>query len=263
MAMAQSSTSPLPQASSDAPFTPWPELRSYLAREWKQGEHFAVLGPTGSGKTFATFEVADIRSYVIFVACKPRDPLITEALARGYWMVPTDKLEIPYVDGHPLHRRVVYWPRLSEAQRRKLPDSHVLDAERAMQKPRVKAAIGYVRVNGHWTLVLDETTWVCRDLGLQRDVDSALFQFRSLNASIILSAQRPSWIGRFALSSPRFLILFQTNDDQDRKSLGEISAMDTKAVREIVGDLNFSRHECLLLDTYARRMWRTIVTPRA
>lgn len=246
-----------------APVTPWAEVAAYLRREWRQGEHFAILGPTGSGKTFAALEVAEIRTYVIVVACKPRDPLIQDALARGYWLVPTDRLEIPYSDGVPLHPKVVYWPRLSEQQRRKLPPSTVMRAEKAMQKPRVAGAIGYVRNAGHWTLLLDETTWVCRDLRLQEDVDSALFQFRSLDSSIILLAQRPSWIGRFALSSPRFLILFQTNDDNDRKALGEISSVDTNAVRAAVGELEFGAHQCLLIDTYARRMWRTVVeSPR-
>jgi hypothetical protein len=242
-----------------APVTAWAEVAGYLKREWRQGEHFAILGPTGSGKTFAALEVAEIRTYVIVVACKPRDPLIQDALARGYWLVPTDRLEIPYSDGRPLHPKVVYWPRLTDKQRRALPPSQVMRAEKGMQKPRVAGAIGYVRNAGHWTLLLDETTWVCRDLRLQEDVDSALFQFRSLDSSIILLAQRPSWIGRFALSSPRFLILFQTNDDNDRKALGEISSVDTNAVRAAVGELDFGRHECLLIDTYARRMWRTVV----
>lgn len=253
---------PQPDLDALAPVTPWAQVDAYLRREWKQGEHFAVLGPTGSGKTFAALEVAEIRQYVIVVACKPRDPLIDDALKRGYWLVQTDRLEVPYSDGKPLHPRVVYWPRLSEKQRRSLPDSQVLRAERTMQRPRVGAAIGYVRNAGHWALLLDETTWVCRDLRLQEDVDSALFQFRSLDASIILLAQRPSWIGRFALSSPRFLILFQTNDDNDRKALGEISSVDTNAVRAIVGELDFQRHECLLIDTYARTMLRTVVQPR-
>jgi hypothetical protein len=250
---------PPPDLDALAPVVPWREARAYLKAEWKQGEHFAVLGPTGSGKTFAALEVAEIRTYVILVACKPKDPLIQDAIARGYWLVPTDRLEIPYSDGRPLHPRVIYWPRLSERQRRSLPDSQVLRAERSLQRPRVQASIGYVRNAGHWTLLLDETTWVCRDLRLQEDVDSALFSFRSLDSSIILLAQRPSWIGRFALSSPRFLILFQTNDDNDRKALGEISSVDTRQVREIVGELDFQRHECLLIDTYARRMVRTVV----
>ena len=264
MATPASSSSRRPDlepVSGEAPFTPWAKISAYLRSEWEQGEHFAILGPTKSGKTFAALEIADIRSYVILVACKPKDDLIEQALGRGYWLVPTDRLEVPYSDGRPLHRKIIYWPRLSDKQRRRLPHSQLLSAERAMQRPRVAGAIGYVRQNGHWTLFLDEATWVCRDLGLQRDVDSALFQFRSLDSSLILLAQRPSWIGRFALSSPRFLLLFQTNDAQDRKALGEISAIDTKAVQAVVGDLDFRRHECLLIDTYARRMWRTIVTP--
>lgn len=269
MATMESSPSRKPSdpVSKEAPFVEWGDLYTHLKTEWKQGEHFCVIGPTGSGKTFAALEIAEIRSYVILVACKPKDPLINEAVARGYWLVPTDKLEIPYVQTKggsmtPLHRKVIYWPRLGEKTARKLPDSHVLAAERAMQKPRVQAAIGYVRQNGHWTLLLDETTWVCRDLNLQRDVDGALFQFRSIDSSLILLAQRPSWIGRFALSSPRFVMLFQTNDDNDRKALGEISAVDTRAVRDIVGDLNFQKHEALVIDTYSRRMWRTIVKPQ-
>lgn len=246
----------------EAPFVPWPRVAAYLRAEWEQGEHFALLGRTKSGKTTAALEVADLRSYVILVAVKPRDDLIEQARRdHGYWLVETDRLEVPYSDGRPLHRKVLYWPRLSDRQRRKLPNSQLLAAERAMQRPRVAGAIGYVRQNGHWTLFLDETTWVCRDLNLQRDVDSALFQFRSLESSLILCAQRPSWVGRFALSSPRFLAIFHTNDGADRKSLGEISSVDTNAVRDIVADLDFTRHEFLLIDTYARRMMRTVVIP--
>lgn len=264
MATAESSPSRRPtEPEAEAPFVEWPRVRQYLRQEWEQGEHFAILGPTKSGKTFAALEIADLRTYVILVACKPRDDLIEQARGRGYWLVPTDRLEVPYSDGKPLHRKIIYWPRLSERARRKLPNSQLLAAERTMQRPRVAGALGYVRQNGHWTLFLDETTWVCRDLNLQRDVDSALFQFRSLNSSLILLAQRPSWVGRFALSSPRFLLLFQTNDSQDQKALGEIGSVDRKLVAAVVADLDFRRHECLLIDTYARRLFRTIVKPGA
>lgn len=245
-----------------APFVPWSWLYGYLGREFKQGDHVGIIGPTGAGKTHIAFDVAELRSYVIAIACKPRDPLLDDALARGYWLVPTDQLEIPYVDNRPLHPRVVYWPRLGERSRRKLPQHLVLRAEKAHQKPRVGAALGYVRNEGHWCLIIDEGTWVCRDLNLQRDIDSALFQFRTLNASVIILGQRPSWMGRYVLSMPTHMFLFNTSDKDDRRALGDISGADSQLVGEIVRRLDFDRHEFLYLNTRTRDMFRSIAPPR-
>ncbi len=245
-----------------APTVSWAELYGYLGQQFKQGDHVAIIGPTGSGKTHVAFPVAELRAHVICVACKPADPLVSEALDRGYWLNQTDELEVPYVDGRPLHSRVVYWPRLGERARRRLPQSQVLAAEKRYQKPRVGAAIGYVRNEGHWALLLDEGTWVCRDLNLQRDVDSALFQFRTLNSSVIILGQRPSWMGRYVLSSPTHLFLFSTNDGDDRKALGDVSGVDTKVVAELVARLDYERHEFLYIDTRRRQMFRSIAPPR-
>lgn len=245
-----------------APFVDWPWLFAYLKKQFKQGEHVGIIGPTGAGKTHIAFDVAEIRSYSIVIACKPKDPLIDDAMKRGYWLVPTDKLEVPYVDNQPLHRRVIYWPRLPDAQRKKLPQHLVLAAEKRHQKPRVGAALGYVRNEGHWSIIVDEGTWVCRDLNLQRDIDSALFQFRTLNASIIILGQRPSWMGRYVLSMPTHMFLFNTNDGDDRKALGDISGVDSRLVAEIVLRLDFDRHEFLYLNTRTREMFRSIAPPR-
>lgn len=257
-----------------APFKPWREMLTYLrspdpdskaqppSPRFAQGDHVAIIGPTGTGKTHIALELAELRAYSLVVACKPRDPLIADAVSRGYWLVPTAHLEVPYVDGRPLYNRVVYWPRMSDRQAGKLPPQALLRAEKAMQKPAVAGAIGYVRKNGHWALVLDEGTWICRDLNLQRDVDSALFQFRTLNASVIVLGQRPSWMGRYVLSQPTHLFLFQTSDTNDRKSLGDISAVDTKVVQEVVRTLSYRTHECLYVNTRTREMFRTIAPPR-
>lgn len=245
-----------------APFMPWPQMYAYLRREFAQGDHVAIIGPTGTGKTHIALEVAEIRSYVIVVACKPKDPLISDAMSRGYWLNQDDQLLVEYVDGRPLHPKIIYWPQLGERARRKLPQQAVLRAEKAHQKPRVGAAIGYVRNEGHWTLVIDEGTWVCRDLNLQRDIDSALFQFRSLNSSVIILGQRPSWMGRYVLSSPTHLFLFNTNDGDDRKALGNVSGVDTRLVADLVGSLDHDAHECLYIDTRRRQMFRTVAPAR-
>jgi hypothetical protein len=247
-----------------APFTPWTTLYGYLRENFRQGDHVAIIGPTGTGKTHIALEVAELRAYVIVLACKPRDPLISDAISRGYWLTSGDDLsrEIEYVDGRPLHPRIVAWPKLSDRAARKLPDRQLLEAERAHQRPRVAAALGYVRKTGHWAVVLDEGTWICRDLNLQRQVDSALFQFRTLNSSVIILGQRPSWMGRYVLSSPTHLFLFNTNDGDDRKALGNVSGVDTRLVAQLVERLDFSRHECLYIDTRRRTMMRTVAPAR-
>lgn len=242
-----------------APARSWLAMLGYLRREFAQGDHVAIIGPTGSGKTHIALQVADLRSYVIGIACKPVDPLIEDARANGYRIMSTAELfdkgqiRIEYVDGTPLYPRIMFWPR--ERQR-------TLEQEKAMQAAAIRKLIKYVRDNGHWALLIDEGTWVCRDLNLQRDVDHALFQFRSLNSSIILLGQRPSWMGRYALSSPTHLFLFSTNDVNDRKALGEISGVDTKLVQDVVGRLNFPKHECLYINTRTREMFRTVAPAR-
>lgn len=247
----------------EAPRVSWEELRDHLGEHFAQGDHVAIIGPTGTGKTHLAFEVAEIRTYVLAVACKPRDPLLTEAQGRGYYLIPGNKLEVPYADGKPIHPRVIYWPRLSERDVKSSSDrARFLQRERAHQRPRVAEAIGYVRLNGNWSLLLDEGTWVCRDLGLQREVDSALFQFRTLKASIIILGQRPSWMGRYVLNMPTHLFIFRTADVNDQKSLGEISGFDSKQVGEIVRGLNRSSHEFLYLDTREQVMFRSVAPPR-
>lgn len=90
----------------EAPFKPWEEMYSYLQTEFQQGDHVSLLGPTGTGKTHMALAIAEIRTYVLVIATKPRDPLVEDTIKRGYYLVPTNKLEVPYVDGVPYHRRV-------------------------------------------------------------------------------------------------------------------------------------------------------------
>jgi hypothetical protein len=258
----------------EAPQIGWAQLVRYLREpdpkasgeprppRFRQGDHVAIIGPTGAGKTHIAFPMAEIRSHVLVVACKPQDPLVVDALGRGYYLIPGNKLEIEYVDGRPLHPRVIYWPRLSQRQTAKIPTNQLLKAEKALHKRHVGEALGYVRRDGHWCLVIDEGTYVCRDLNLQRDVDSALQQFRSLRASIIILGQRPSWMGRYVLNQPSHLFLFQTADLNDRKALGDISGFDSRAVADIVQGLDRDKHEVLYLNTRSREMFRTVAPPR-
>lgn len=245
-----------------APFLRWEEMYGYLTAEFKQGDHVSILGPTGTGKTHMALAIAEIRTYVLVVATKPRDPLVDDAIGHGYYLIPSNKLEIPYVEGRPYYKHVVYWPRLTERMARKLPQAQHIRARKALQKPLVQGALGYVDFNGHWCILLDEGTWIYKDLRLGDDVDSALNQWRTNKASIIILGQRPAWMGRYVLSMPTHVFLFQTSNVDDAKALGDLSGANTKLVKELVQNLDHDRHECLYFNSRTRAMYRTVAPPR-
>lgn len=251
-----------PDPDASAPFRAWNEAYGYLSENFQQGDHVAILGPTGTGKTHIALAVAELRDYVMVIACKPKDPLIQETVNRGYYLIPSNKLEVPYSDGVPHHKKVIYWPRIGHNPKKPIPNHELLERERQLQKPLVSGAIGYVRKNGHWCVVLDEGTWICRDLGLQRQVDSALTQFRTLKASVVVLGQRPAWMGRYVLSQPTHLFIFQTSNTDDLKSLGDISGTDTKEVQAVVRSLDRKAHHCLYIDTRSGEMFRTVAPPK-
>lgn len=267
--MQPTSRSRIRPSSDPVPFVPWDEVYRQLSgpEGFLQGEHVVIVGPTGTGKTHIALELAELRDYKLFVACKPKDPLIRELQAHGYFV--TGKLDIPYIESPPgsrnivpAYKSVVYWPRLSEQAVRRMKPNQLLGAEKAMQKPAVSSAIGYVRKNGGWCLIMDEATWVCRDLGLQRDVDSALFSFRTLDASLILCGQRPAWMGQYAMSQPTHIFLFQTSHKDDIKALGDISGVNYQRVINTVPNLDHRAHEALYINARTREMYRTIAPPR-
>jgi hypothetical protein len=151
---------------------------------------------------------------------------------------------------------------MPDSTRNKIPQHLQMRAERNLHKPLVGGALGYVRNNGHWALVIDEGTYVCRDLRLQADIDSALQHFRTLDSSIIILGQRPAWMGRYVLSQPTHLFLFNTRNRDDRKSLGDISGVDPREIEEIVRHLDRDKFEALYIDTRKMTMYRTIAPPR-
>src|SRR6185437_5983146 len=56
-------------------------LAAFRAR-WRQGEHVALIGPTGSGKTGLASDLLAIRAYVVALAVKRHDD--TLGMFQGY-----------------------------------------------------------------------------------------------------------------------------------------------------------------------------------
>src|ERR1700748_169221 len=80
---------------------PWPHFLAWFRRAWKPGQHVAMIGPTGEGKTTFASGILAQRKYVIALDPKGEDETLS---ASGFERV----LHLPNTRVDPLWR-VRHW----------------------------------------------------------------------------------------------------------------------------------------------------------
>lgn len=165
---------------------------------WYIGEHIAVTGENGSGKTFLMSQLVNYRRYVIILRTKPDDIVF-----KGFKHVKDAK-------GINIERNGY----------RLLVDLTKMRTLRWSQGVEARAVLDSVWKMGRWTIFLDEAFWLQKKLGLQDDLEALLTQGRSLGISIVVGMQRPAWVTRFALSEAKHVFSFRS-EGRDMKTIGE------------------------------------------
>lgn len=232
----------------------WPELRALLVREWKPGEHWTLLGPTGSGKTHAAQVLASLCRYTLTIATKRQDPLLSEMAKHQLVSRDLSKDVMWTHENRPMeqHRRVIFWPRYGEK---------VTAAQRAkLQAAEIRKALDWADRTGGWAVVIDELMWVANNLRLQSELESLYFQARTQGVSVIGAAQRPRQVPLLALNQSTYLMLWQTSDKQDLERLRELSAgFPGKFIDNAVQHLNWDAHEALFINAKRREVARVVM----
>jgi len=224
-----------------APDLDWQTFLALFRREFRQGQHVTILGPTQSGKTTLGLEVLDCRDYVLFLATKRKDPLIAGLASRGYRI--SNQLDIRARDGQILDPKFVFWPVQTEISKGKRMDMRQF---KVYQEREVRRALNYVWHSMGWAVYADETIWLADDLKLRDELETLWFQGATAKISLIASAQRPAWVPRGAYSSPEHLFFFHTSDKEDLDRLADIGAgINRMVLSEEITSLK--RHEFLYL----------------
>jgi hypothetical protein len=183
---------------------------------WKQGEHLAAIAPTGAGKTTLFRKLMPYRKYNIMFGTKPRDKSYDLILRQGFKRIESIK-EINTWDNNYL-----LWPR----QRKTIPETMIV------QRDAFREAMNVIVHHGSWTLWVDEAKYITEMLKLRTELTYCLEQLRSIDATIICGAQRPSYIPPSVLSNSSHIFLWKTTEENDQKKLADIGGVDSRLVKQ-------------------------------
>jgi energy-coupling factor transporter ATP-binding protein EcfA2 len=230
----------LARVSTDAPRVPWDRFQERVFT-WRRGEHVALLGPTGQGKTFLMRALLPLHPFVTVFATKPRDDVMENLVSRNGYQKIERWGSYPVKD---MPRRVLW------------PDATRLDSVQ-IQKDVFHDAFGRMFREGGWTVVWDETWYLTNVLRLEMDVRVFLLQGRSLEISCLAATQRPANVPLEIYDQSTHLFFWRDNDDRNLTRLREINARGGRIVKSIV--MNLEPHQVLYINTRTGQMVRTRV----
>lgn len=199
---------------------PWEQFQAMFSSAHSQGEHVAIVGPTGSGKSVLGLELCKIvgakpgkdkrPSRVVVLSIKPRDDTIRRILPEKEW--PIIKQWPPgYGQEH-----VIVWPRGG-------PPSGAAKRHRAVFLPLLDT----IYREGGQTVCIDEAAYFERPLPAGLGMASTMEQFwttaRSVKLTLIAGTQRPRHVTRSMWSEPSWVMIFHLEDLDDLKRVAELS----------------------------------------
>jgi energy-coupling factor transporter ATP-binding protein EcfA2 len=191
--------------------------RCDFASRWKQGQHVAIIGPTGRGKTTLASHILDIREYVVVLAVKKNDDTLHYFRKQGY-------------------RTIKKWPPLHGNHKVLLWIKPKTIDEVEDQQERVHQALADFYIEGGWCVYIDEVGYVSGFLKQSRPLGVLLNQGRSSHITMVCSMTRPrstvASIPLETISQCRHLMIFKYHDEREIEICAKIGGISFKKMIE-------------------------------
>lgn len=184
--------------------------------EWRQGQHIAIMGRTGRGKTTLARDLMALRGWVVALAIKRSDDTLDTFSSAGYRRISTWP---PRYEDH----RVLFW-----AKPKNLHDM-------AEQRKRIAKVLDDVYEHGGWSILFDDVARMANALGFKREISTLLNEARSSHASIVSVMTQPSSVTQAIPSEVwrqvRYHLVFYYRVGRDLDSIADITGYDKKTMQ--------------------------------
>jgi hypothetical protein len=236
---------------------PWDELCPEFIEAWGypggrfHPEHVAIVGPTGSGKSWLERTILMERarrrgSHMVVICTKPADstltgmgwPIVTEWPPKRGWRT-RDRMD-----------QVIFWakaPGLSEGAV-------------AEQRQAVSRLLDDLwRPDANMVVAFDEQSYLEHELGLRSVITTYYREGRSSGLTLVANTQRPAMVTRYFQSEPTYRFVFAPTDEDDAKRAAQTLGNQTYFSR-VLPLLDRGKHEFILVNQRTRKCVISSVT---
>jgi hypothetical protein len=222
---------------------PWDQFLRYMAWSWAPGQHIAMIGPTGEGKTTFAAGLLDLRKYVLALDPKGEDDTLGASGFERVSHLPGQRLGLVWRLRHWGAAR--QWDRIhqdiAEGKRARVivgGPSRTLEQDAANQD-LMGRTFAYAREAGGWTVYVDEFELISsiRMFNLGQRVERMLISARSDGTSVITSYQAQAWVSKHATRQARFAVMWPTGDRDMIKNVAQAMGRDWRQLAAAVDEL--------------------------
>jgi len=197
----------------------WTTERVRLPPPWAPGAHWALIGPTGEGKSTHAVGLLRLRKWVLALDPKGEDDTLQ---ASGWQRItslpPPRRMQKDVQEGKPMRLLVGGQARTDQE-------------DIALQK-LMRDGITYCRHSGGWTLYVDEFELLSsqRMFKLGPNIERMLITARRDKTSVVTSFQAAAWVSKHATRQATYATMWPTRDRNMVKAVAEAMGRDWRSV---------------------------------